>query len=454
VAHQLLEAGLGERAVPWLARAARDAVAVGAYADAHALAARALEFAGDDPELIELRADLAVVLGDPDAATAYSRALAGLEGERAGDVRVKQAYAYFIGGDAAAASDCLSQAGAASPATEVRRLITRGYLAVFSGDLDSAEQAAREARTLAGELGSAGELFEASMLEAFVTLNRGEWPERLRADLLDPTRAPEVAGMLHEAHLCVAEVFLYGGVPYAEVIAGARGLAAAAQRAGARRGVAFATTLLGEAELLSGQLARAEAHLNDGVRSNREVGAHGGEALCLWRLAEIALAQGRREEALPLLERAYGIAAASSLCVPHILCRVHGALVRAAPDPAGAVAAVADGEAAMTTRSEWCNTCSPTFLIPAAVALAEAGELTRAQRCVDRAARVISVLWGKRGSWPAALDEARAAVARTRGDDAAAQALLAEAASRFAAAGQPLDVARCREAAELLVTAR
>ena len=90
-----------------------------------------------------------------------------------------------------------------------RLLITRGYLAVFSGDLDGAKQAAMEARTLAGELGTTSELFEASMLEAFVTLNRGEWPERLRSDLLDPTRAREVAGMLHDAHLCVAQVFLY-----------------------------------------------------------------------------------------------------------------------------------------------------------------------------------------------------------------------------------------------------
>ncbi len=453
VAHQLVEAGLGARAVPWLVRAAREAAAMGAYTDAHALVARALEFAPGAADLIELRADLAVTLGDPDAAGAYSPALATLKGEHAGDVRVKQAYAYFIGGDPSAAAHALSQVGAVSAETRTRLLITRGYLAVFSGDLDGAERAASKARILAGELGSTGELFEASMLEAFVTLNRGEWPERLRSDLLDPTRAPEVAGMLHEAHLCVAEVFLYGGLSYEEVIAGAKGLAAAAERAGARRGMAFAITLLGEAEFLSGHLDRAEAHLSDGVRLNREVGAHGGEALCLWRLAELALVRGRREQAMPLLERAYGIAAASSLCVPHVLCRVHGALVRAAPDPAAAAAAVADGEAAMATRAEWCNTCSPNFLIPAAVALACSGELARAQRCADRAARVIAVLWGERGSWSAALAEARAAVARASGDEAGAHRLLADAAARFAVAGQPLDAARCRNAARVLVTA-
>ncbi|MBV9336281.1 MAG: hypothetical protein JO243_10350, partial [Solirubrobacterales bacterium] len=446
VAHQWLEAGLGEHAVPWLGRAAREAAAMGAYADAHRLAGRALEFAPGDPELTELCADLAVALGDPDAAAGYSPALAALHGEHAGDVRVKQAYAYFIGGNLPGAADALAQLGPVSAGSRARLLITRGWLAVFAGDLDGAAKVGIEARALAGELGLTAELFEASMLEAFVTLNRGEWPERLRSDLLDPARAPEVAGMLHEAHLCVSQVFLYGGLPYEEVIAGARALAAAAERAGARRGIAFATTLLGEAELLSGYLDRAQTHLDDGVRLNRELGAHGGEALCLWRLSELALVREQREDALALLDRAYSVASPSSLCIPHVLCRVHGTLIRAAADSAAAVAAVADGETAMTTRSEWCNTCSPHFLIPAALALARAAEPEEAQRYADRAARVISVLWGERGSWPAALAEARAAIARARSDEPAARDLLADAASRFAAAGQPFDAARCRDA--------
>jgi tetratricopeptide (TPR) repeat protein len=399
--------------------------------------------------VIELRADLAVALGDPDAPAAYSSALATLRDEHAGDVRVKQAYAYFIGGDLPHAVDALSRVDRVSRGARARLLITRGWLAVFAGKLNEAAAAAIEARALAGELAATAELFEASMLEAFVTLNRGEWPERLRSDLLDPARAPEVAGMLHEAHLCVAQVFLYGGLPYEELIASARGLAAAAERAGARRGIAFATTLLGEAELLSGHLELAEAHLGEGLRRNREVGAHGGEALCLWRLAELALLREQREEALSLLDRAYSAASPSSLCIPHVLCRVHGALIRAAPDNAAAVAAVAEGETAMATRSEWCNTCSPHFLIPAAIALAGAGKLAEAERHAERAGKVISVLWGDRGSWPAALAEARAAIARAGGDESAAQELLAQAASRFQAAGQPLDAARCRDAAGL-----
>jgi tetratricopeptide (TPR) repeat protein len=399
--------------------------------------------------VIELRADLAVALGDPDAAAAYSPALATLQDEHASNVRVKQAYAYFVSGNLPSATQALSRVGRVGAGSRARLLITRGWLAVFSGKLDDASAAAIEARALAGELGLTAELFEASMLEAFVTLNRGEWPERLRSDLLDPTRAPEVAGMLHEAHLCVAQVFLYGGLPYEEVIAGARVLATAAERAGARRGIAFATTLLGEAELLSGYLERAEAHLGEGVRRNREVGAHGGEALCLWRLAELALVREQRDDALSLLERAYTAASPSSLCVPHVLCRLHGAMVRAALEPAAAIAAVAEGETAMATRSEWCNTCSPHFLIPAAIALARAGAPSEAQTRADRAARVISILWGDHGSWPAALAEARAAIAEAAGDETASRELLAEAASRFAAAGQPLDAARCRGGAGL-----
>jgi len=63
-----------------------------------------------------------------------------------------------------------------------------------------------------------------------------------------------------------------------------------AQRIDARRAVAFAGAIIGEAALLSGDLALAATELTDACALHHELGADGGEAHCLQRLAEVRLA--------------------------------------------------------------------------------------------------------------------------------------------------------------------
>jgi hypothetical protein len=53
-----------------------------------------------------------------------------------------------------------------------------------------------------------------------------------------------------------------------------------------------------------GQLDRARTDLERGAEMHRRIGADGGEALSLQRLAELALHEGRRDMADDLLDRA------------------------------------------------------------------------------------------------------------------------------------------------------
>jgi hypothetical protein len=81
--------------------------------------------------------------------------------------------------------------------------------------------------------------------------------------------------------------------------------------------------------------------------------------------------------------------------------------------------------------------------VPLAIAFARVGALDPARRHLDLAERSARRWVGD--SRPAAVIEARAWVTAAEGDRARAAELLAEAARRFEAARQPLDVARCRE---------
>jgi hypothetical protein len=82
--------------------------------------------------------------------------------------------------------------------------------------------------------------------------------------------------------------------------------------------------------------------------------------------------------------------------------------------------------------------------VPATIAFARVGRLEDARHQLE-VARKVAVRW-EGPAWPAAVDEAAAAVARAEGDETAAVALLDQAARGFDAASQPLDAERCREA--------
>ena len=158
------------------------------------------------------------------------------------------------------------------------------------------------------------------------------------------------------------------------------------------------------------------------------------------RVAAVAVARGQYWRAERLLQRALRLAASSRLA-PHLLVRVHGAMVRAAPDLARSVAAVRRADAALAGL-DVCPPCSMDFRVAATMALARTGDLQQARARLDAAERIAGMWHG--GPWLAAIWEARGALRRAEGDHAQAAALFKEAAEQFAQARQPLDEARCR----------
>ena len=214
------------------------------------------------------------------------------------------------------------------------------------------------------------------------------------------------------------------------------------ERAGALRGVAFATALIGEAALLKGDLERAERELLEAADLHRETDAPSGEAHSLQRLAEVRTAQGRQVEARALLRQALPLARWSVVSM-HLLQRMYGAMILAAPGPQAARVTVDEAEAALG-ESDWCPMCTVMFEVPATIACADVGDVPEALRHLA-AAEESGARWDGE-AWPAAIAEARAHIAKAQGDDDGAQRLWALAAETFERAEQPLDAERCRRA--------
>jgi hypothetical protein len=266
--------------------------------------------------------------------------------------------------------------------------------------------------------------------------------------MLDVERVRELSSSIHEGHLCTTQGFLYGASSYAQVAAFARELLAAAERNGTRRAVAFALCLLGETELLTGELAAAQQHLDRSVQLSLELGSTGAASLAVIRLAESALQAGAGERARSLLKEALELARRSPYCRRHLLERVYGARVRAA-DSAQLPAVVAEAELAIAGPDETCVACAINLAVPLTIACARHGDLPRAQRYLSISERSLALLW--RGTtWEGALDEARAAVAAAKGERQQASDLLVQAARIFSRAGQKLDAERCRQGREAL----
>jgi DNA-binding SARP family transcriptional activator/tetratricopeptide (TPR) repeat protein len=443
VAYHLLHAGEKAAAVPWLERAARQAAALGAYGDALRLATDAATRAGarDDARLLALRADLLYVTGDPGAVVAYDLAIATAPAETRPRLIVMKARALLATGDVEGAGRAVEVAEPVSEEDRISALVVRGLVSWANGAVDDAEQAAWAARDLALVTRHAGGLGEATELLGLVAHSRGRWRDRVRYEITDTAQRPEdVAGSVFDAHLCLAEYLLYGQQPYDEVIEFAADLRAAAARSGAGRGEAFATCLLGEAQLLSGRLDEAEDHLERSARLHEAVAASAGQGLSLQRLAEAALAAGDAPRATALLEEAERVSQGSTL-ERHLVGKVYGTMVRAQPDPRAAMRAVERAEARMAGQP-LCESCAIGFFVAAAIAAARAGEPVAAREYLGRAEHVSQEWPG--GGWHAAVLEARAAVADAEGDADAAVRLLAQAAAGFEGAGQPLDAHRCR----------
>ena len=380
-----------------------------------------------------------MAMGSPDAVAAYRDAVAITTGVEHRLVRARLARAACFAGDFATARAALADIDLDGDAADGPILLAKGNLAYFTGDITAAWDAAAQARELLVTGDDPGHFVDLVALQGLIAHQRGEWFERFRMELRRTQGETRLATALFDAHLCVAEYLLYGPIPYPEVIELADGLRGRAAHSGALRGVAFATALIGEAALLMGDLPRASRELEEAVDLHREVDAPAGEAHSLQRLAEVRLAQGDRAAAQQLLQRALPLARWSVISM-HLLQRVYGTMIAAAPDPVSAVAVVDRAEATMG-ETDSCVFCAVMLAVPASIACADAGDLDGARRHLA-AAEVSAARW-EGSAWEAAVLEARAHLARAQGDHAEFDRLIGSAAGLFTAAGQPLDAVRC-----------
>jgi DNA-binding winged helix-turn-helix (wHTH) protein/tetratricopeptide (TPR) repeat protein len=449
IAHHLLAAHDPKSAVPHALAAVRDADAAKQYPEVLRLTAAVLPHASGDErrDLLARRAAALAGTGDPTAIQAYREALALTPPGDAAELRAGLARAAMLSGDLATAADALDGI-ADQDAERPIVLFVRAMMAYFRGDLDAADALLDRARSLTMAADAADRVLDVISLQGLIAHNRGEWFDRLRRELLATRDSTDLAMSIFDSHLCVAEYLLYGPTPYAEVVGLAADLRQNAERSGAKRAVAFAVCVSGEAKLLSGDLDGARPDLEESVRLHRELGADAGTAHSLQRLAEVEVASGRPAEANTLLREAAVVARWSPIS-QHLLQRIYGTLIVAAPDRKAALAAVDEAAVVLDAPSS-CELCQVMVEVPATIACAEAGRLEDAYRHLQRA-NWSATFW-EGTAWRAAIAEAEAAIAIAEDRVPDAAELLTQAAGLFDQAGQPLDAARCREAADDLRT--
>jgi DNA-binding winged helix-turn-helix (wHTH) protein/tetratricopeptide (TPR) repeat protein len=444
VATHLLAGGETEAAVRPGLEAARQAAAAQLHHEVLRWTAALVDHAprADRVELLRLRGDALVASGDPTAVPAYRMALSLAAPDQVASLRARLARAAMVSGDLATATEALDGLTPDGGPDDGEILVALGMHAYFTGDIATAQQTVENAREMALAPDAPNVLFDIITLEGMIAHNRGEWFDRLLRELRATRKSPALASKIFDSHICVAEYLLYGPTPYTEVVTLAHELRANAERAGARRAVAFAACVAGEAELLGGEVDAARRDLLDAVALHRELGAETGTAHSLQRLAEAELAAGNRAEAERTAREALLLARWSPLA-RHILQRTYGTLISAAPDAESALAVVDEASETLDEPGS-CLFCQVMVAVPSAVACAEGGRPDEARHHLA-VAEMSASLW-EGTAWEGSVTEAKACLARVHGDQAEADRLLARAARLFDDAGQTLDAARCREA--------
>jgi DNA-binding SARP family transcriptional activator len=388
-------------------------------------------------QLLATRADLLMALGDRGAPAAFAEAAAAAGGRGLG-LRIRQAWAQLANGDAIAAQATLAPLSPQSDAERAAYLIARAAAAWFAGDAEQADRAASEAQRVAATGGFAVEARAAKQIQVMVAHSRGVWSDVLRVDLDSSLGSTDLAEMLFDGHLCVAEYALSSGEPHDRLRAVAEDLHAQAQHLGARRAQVLGATVLGEIALIAGHAADACVLLAEAVRVSREIGAVTAEGLASVRLGEAMRARGNVQEGNALIADGVLISAWSPM-VGHIQPLAHAALLRATDEAALARERLEDAEAALRGTLV-CAYCGTAFQVAAAIAAARATNAEAAAVYLAAAERGATMRSG--GPWPAALDEARGELALARGAPDEAHARLNAARAVYLASGRQFDADR------------
>jgi DNA-binding SARP family transcriptional activator len=333
------------------------------------------------------------------------------------------------------------EGSAPAPAERVAGLLAWGLLHWNRMELTEAERCAAEARSLAINAGLGRELGESTTLLGMVAHAQGRWRVLFAAEFAEVmAHRPALAPLVFDAHLCLAELSLYGPDSHRQIEPFARALLETATDAGSLHGQGLAWLMLGEADFFAGRLPEASANLARAAELHRAAEAESALALTLIRSAETELARGRRWQASRVLDKATRAAGEAPLAA-HLLIRAHAVQVQAARTSQRATD-VLDGAEIALRSAPACQPCSIGFHVIAAATRARAGDLRAAQQQLETAERIAGMWPG--GPWQASVWEARGLVRLAEGDRDQGVALLNEAASRFDDAGRPLDVARCR----------
>ena len=203
IAHHLIAADDLVRAAPWALQAARAAQAVGALSDAALMIDPVLDHADVHTrfELLSLRADVLAGMGDPGAVGAFQRALQEAEGPNRRVIRAKMARAAMLAGDVESASVILDGLEPDGGPFDGPVLFAKGMLAYMTGDLESAERAATEARKHALHESAPTSMLDVLTLQGMVAHNKGEWFERMRNELTATESSAELATTVFDCHL-------------------------------------------------------------------------------------------------------------------------------------------------------------------------------------------------------------------------------------------------------------
>ena len=447
IAQHWIDGGSQRESTPWLLAAASDAIRLAAFSDALRHLEPLLRFQPVHADALRLRAEALDAMGQPGAVAAYRLAADAAGEPGAQNLRAKGALAQIKQGDPKGALQALE--GLRPTSVEGRlseALAYSGAAALGAVDPAMGTQKSAEVRRLALESGDKATLVVASWAQAAAAHARGELHRSIWADLQETAHLPHLAMCVFDGQLCIAQRFLYGARPYAEVIDFASSLAAEAKRIGAARGYAFGITIRGEAELLSGDLVAAQEHLTQGVNLHRAIGGFTGEAFSLQRLSEVAMHQGRHSDARALLDEALDVARQTDVGF-HLLDRIYGTYLQLADTPDASLHALEEAHAAVHGPLETCPGCRITLAVPAAIAAARAGRLDLAEDYASQTSYLANVVM-RLPAWHAAHDEVRGHIGLASGEDAVAvHAKFSAAAARFRTAGHPIDAARCDQLA-------
>jgi len=330
-----------------------------------------------------------------------------------------------------------------SPAEHAQALLARGLVQWNEGDLNAAQKAAEQVRTIALKHELGRELGEASALLGMVAMAAGHWTHVFRQEFTAAMQLrPQESPVVLDANLCLAEAWLVGADCHGTADL-ARDLLEVAVHKKFASGEAMLSMLIGEAEYLFGHLDESTEWLSRAEGLYREMNATTGLALALLHLADVASASGRKAEASEELRAARRLADRSPL-ISHLRVRVLERMIKSADGPERCREVLEDAESMVARPKEICRPCSIGMRTAATIACADTGEIARSRRWLEGAERLAGMWSG--GPWQAAVWEARAALRRAEGDDDQALALLREASKLFTQCGRSLDASRCQAA--------